>query len=345
MTRSKAVIIATVAGFSFAGLSALGALVVVSADDRVGRSFAAAVAACLLFIAVGSVGAVVMLVVDRRRSDHFERRAQSLSEQQRDSVIELKKSVSQIGGSLSKGPLATTAAIDRRLAEMSFQLYRQIEARLILEQRLESKRPLPQMRGYALSPDAALFVVQRILDGDVRRLLETGSGVSTVLCALALQKAGEGGLVVAIEHDHAYAEATRELLAEHGCQDVAEVVVAPLVDCGLEGVSSPWYDLREVDLPSSIDLLLVDGPPASVGLRSRYPALPLLRHLIAPNGRVLLDDAKRPDEQEVLRMWTANYGVDLVAMHRHEKGTAELALVAEWNGSPQEVEQDGPAAT
>ncbi len=61
-----------------------------------------------------------------------------------------------------------------------------------------------------------------------------------------------------------------------------------------------------------IDLLVVDGPPAYAaghGL-ARYPALPVLCDLLAPRATVILGDAERPGEQEVLRRWEHETGLD-----------------------------------
>jgi hypothetical protein len=54
---------------------------------------------------------------------------------------------------------------------------------------------------------------------------------------------------------------------------------------------------------NEIDLLLVDGPPGSLGEMARYPALHALENQLAPNAVVILDDAGRPDEQGIVRRW------------------------------------------
>jgi hypothetical protein len=51
---------------------------------------------------------------------------------------------------------------------------------------------------------------------------------------------------------------------------------------------------RDID---EIDLLLVDGPPGSLGEMARYPALHVLESQLASNAVVILDDADRPDER------------------------------------------------
>ncbi len=57
---------------------------------------------------------------------------------------------------------------------------------------------------------------------------------------------------------------------------------------------------------------MVDGPPAYAaghGL-ARYPALPVLYDWLAPDATLVLDDAERPGEQEVLRRWERETGLD-----------------------------------
>jgi hypothetical protein len=55
-----------------------------------------------------------------------------------------------------------------------------------------------------------------------------------------------------------------------------------------------------------VDLLLVDGPGFG---DSRYPALPVLRAVLAPGATVLVDDVDRPDEQAVLARWSEEFGL------------------------------------
>ena len=81
----------------------------------------------------------------------------------------------------------------------------------------------------------------------------------------------------------------------------------------------PWYDDAvvaaglDVALRGElIDLLLVDGPPAYAAGHelARYPALPVLYDRLAPGATVVLDDVERAGEQEVLRRWERETGLD-----------------------------------
>lgn len=110
-----------------------------------------------------------------------------------------------------------------------------------------------------------------------------------------------GGHVYSLEHEAQFAEATRRLLRDYGLQDFASVIDAPLQS---EGSQSPWYSLD--GLPDSlppVDVLVVDGPPASGAPLARYPALPRLKSRLAAKCSVFVDDADRPSEQETIRRW------------------------------------------
>jgi len=61
-----------------------------------------------------------------------------------------------------------------------------------------------------------------------------------------------------------------------------------------------WYSLA--DVPESIDLLIIDGPPWVVHPYVRGAADVLFDRL-SPGGMVLLDDASRPGERVIARRW------------------------------------------
>jgi len=91
------------------------------------------------------------------------------------------------------------------------------------------------------------------------------------------------------------------MVAKHGLSDWATVVRAPLT---LAGTATPWYAIDAIprDL-GSVDLLVIDGPPLSVGPLARYPALPKLIGFLSRSATIIVDDADREDEQAMLRKW------------------------------------------
>lgn len=179
---------------------------------------------------------------------------------------------------------------------------------LLLYQTLDIRRPLPPMRGWAISPDIGWIYVSKIFEMKPQTIVECGSGVSTLLAAYSIKQLGNGR-VIALEHDESFARQTTQHLQAHGLQDYGQVVHAPLVPHTLGDVSFVWYDLTMTQLPEQIDLLLVDGPPGTLQKQSRYPALPLLQSHLHPKSWILMDDANRQDEQEICKRWEKEFGL------------------------------------
>lgn len=166
-------------------------------------------------------------------------------------------------------------------------------------------RPLLDAGGYlpwstgAMRPSGLVIVCNEILHGARTRIVECGSGASTVVLARLLRERGAGS-VVAVEHDGAWAALVEDLLRSEALDDVARVVHAPL-----EG-DPPWYARAPLAaMPDEIDLLVVDGPPAfaSGEARRRAPALGFFESRLVEGAVVVLDDLDRPGEREVLAAW------------------------------------------
>lgn len=169
-------------------------------------------------------------------------------------------------------------------------------------------RPLLGAGGYlpwstgAMRPAGLVTVCNEVVHGCRTRVLECGSGVSTVVLARLLRERGAGS-VVAVEHDDAWATLVRDLLRREALDGVAHVVHAPL-----EG-DPVWYAEAALDaLPQEIDLLVVDGPPADAAGQEhrRAPALPFFEPRLIPGASVVLDDVQRLGERGVLAGWERN---------------------------------------
>jgi Methyltransferase domain len=177
--------------------------------------------------------------------------------------------------------------------------------------------------------DAALEVVLSSLSQGPRRVVECGSGRSTVVIARALRELG-GGALTSLEHDPAWAQLCRAQLAAEGLADLATVIEAPLEHHTLAPPGCEWYAGWALDqLPGSgIELLLVDGPPAGdPGIeRSRYPALPALAERLADGAVVICDDAGRDGERWVIGRWRDELGIDFEV--REAEGIAVGVYVA-----------------
>jgi predicted O-methyltransferase YrrM len=187
------------------------------------------------------------------------------------------------------------------------QTFRQLEALQNLSTLLPATDVLPATRGWAASPDLLVVLVDLVITGRPSLIVECGSGASTLWLALAMRRFEIDGRIIALDHDPVFGGKTRGLLARHDVGDLAEVRDAPLESFSLDGETYSWYARRAWEDLTGIDLLFVDGPPATTGHQARYPALPLLSGSLSPVVTVVLDDLVVPDMQKVLRLWLDAY--------------------------------------
>jgi predicted O-methyltransferase YrrM len=166
-------------------------------------------------------------------------------------------------------------------------------------------RPLLDVGGYlpwssgAMRPAGLVVVCNEIAHSARTRVVECGSGASTIVLARLLRERGAGS-VVSVEHDRAWAALVNDMLRREKLNDVARVVHAPL-----DG-APPWYAAAALDkLPADVDLLIVDGPPAHATNEQhrRAPALAYFESRLVSGATVILDDAQRLGERDVLAQW------------------------------------------
>jgi len=167
--------------------------------------------------------------------------------------------------------------------------------RLLSRLRLESDA-LPHLGSWKADTGFLHRIVDAVEELRPETVVELGSGASSLVCARALELNG-GGRLVSYDQHAPFVAATAQWLRDEGLR--ADMRHAPL------GHRSPdwpgaWYSLS--DVPASIDLLVIDGPPWAVHPFVRGAADALFTRL-KPGGIVLLDDADRPGERIVARRW------------------------------------------
>jgi predicted O-methyltransferase YrrM len=197
--------------------------------------------------------------------------------------------------------------IEREIKKEIRQTFRQLEALQNLSAVLPAHDVLPATRGWAASPDLLAVLVDLVSTERPSLVVECGSGASTLWLALTMRRFEIDGRIIALDHDPVFGGKTRDLLARHDLRDLAEVRDAPLESFSLDGETYPWYARRAWADLTGIDLLFVDGPPATTGHQARYPALPLLSGSLNPVATAVLDDLVVPDMQKVLRRWLDAY--------------------------------------
>jgi len=205
--------------------------------------------------------------------------------------------------------------------------YGQIQAYLDLVRLLKLESPLPRLRGWAASPDFLLVVAKHALQHKPKMIVECSSGASTIVLAQCLKMNGTGH-VYSLEHDIKFAEITRQNLSNAGLLSWATVIDAPLKSLD-EKTESIWYTTDGIDNVDQIDMLVVDGPPASTCHHARHPALPRLKMKFAPICHLFLDDADRKEEQETVSRWQEekqNFKTISTTKYMCEKGCVHITL-------------------
>lgn len=187
------------------------------------------------------------------------------------------------------------------------------------------RHPFPPMRmpgAWAATPDFAAVVVDLIESNKPKRILEMGSGASTIISAYTLERLGEGH-VYSLDHDAKYAQETTQSIEKHGLTKHATVIPAPLKTHQVNGESATWYDTS--NLPDEpIDMVVVDGPPATGAPYARHPALPILHSHLSPKAIVILDDSIRESEQWTVDSWLKQFPEFTPEYINTEKGTYVL---------------------
>jgi predicted O-methyltransferase YrrM len=197
-------------------------------------------------------------------------------------------------------------------------------------QRQESSQGLT-FGGWSLDEVVMDYVTARIRKEKLFRVLEFGSGVSTV--AIARELAAVGGVILSVDDSPAYANQTRKMLADRGLEAHASVIIANLVTTTTGGVPTLCYDfsagleraIKELDP----DLVVIDGPSQAANA-SRLAIAPLVARLIRRSTPFVMDDAFRDAELEIGHRWQNDAHIRVSGIAAIGKGL----LVGQLDGSP-----------
>ncbi len=224
----------------------------------------------------------------------------------------LQSQIKQLGSNLE-------AALNKNQEARSQQNLSQLESFMRLQNYLGSNFVLPEMHGWAVSPDFGVLLIN-LLEADAYDfVIEFGSGVSTAIVARILQKQKQRKpdkytVFVSFDHLERYFNQTRQQLTAAGVLDHVQLELVPLVDfTTVEQRVFQYYDCApslkaaaaKLNTHQPRVLVLVDGPPAATGELARYPALPAVLSVLPEQATVdfLLDDYIRQDEKNIVAAW------------------------------------------
>lgn len=260
-----------------------------------------------------------------------------------------------------------TNHMDKKLHNTS----RQLESFMGLQGYLEHGDMPLSYHGWPISPDIALFLIEKIESNNYDLIIEFGSGTSTALFAKtvlnrSLKNSGHSAKnkllgsqgqqelahtipsnddlpkrVVTFEHNKNYHKKTQALLSISNLEQVVELVHAPLVDYNYKGDDYLYYacDATLERISKMFEgreakiLVLVDGPPGGTGPLARFPALPKLLNTLSTHSlHVIMDDTNRQDEKDIVKKWGEILSTRGLSFKQHSYGFEKGAILMEING-------------
>jgi hypothetical protein len=227
--------------------------------------------------------------------------------------------------------VAVALLVQRRIEDRIDDARGLTEAAFALYHVLKPVTPLPLLRDYALAPDSALLLHKLVRAQTPQLVIETGSGVSTLVIGYTLKALGAGRLI-SLELNEDYARRTREEVARHGLTEWVTVAHAPLTETTVDGHTYRWHDLGALDAAlagasTKIDLVFDDGPPLYLGRSLRYAAMPLLAPRLAADATYCINYVAAEERANVAR-WLERDPLLSAEWHRTRKGNVVLRRAA-----------------
>ena len=148
-------------------------------------------------------------------------------------------------------------------------------------------------------------------------IVECGSGLSTLLIAGIARQTGVP--FHSLEHNAEWRKRVTDALAAHGLTAYSTVHYAPLRSYG----QFDWYSIPD-SLPANVSLIICDGPPSDTA-GGRHGVVPALRSRMAHTCTILMDDAKRAAEVEIMEQWEREFST-VSERFDTEKGFARVTV-------------------
>ena len=144
-----------------------------------------------------------------------------------------------------------------------------------------------------------------------RPVLECGSGATTFLLGALCGRRGVE--VWSLEHSREWQKRVSDVLTRNRIQGV-RLCFSPLIGYG----EFDWYEPPLTEMPNEFSFVVCDGPPG-ITKGGRYGLLPLVGSRLPVGATILLDDASRPSEAQLIKQWSseAAFEVNLIESEGH----------------------------
>lgn len=151
---------------------------------------------------------------------------------------------------------------------------------------------------FTMEDQSIYRILQLIRTKSDPSIVELGSGDSTIKIAQKL-KEHRSGHIYSVEENQMYASKVKAQLTAEGLNDYATILVREIKD--------GWYDTTELEenLPTKIDILIIDGPFAGSPERRdiRQHAVAFFKDKMRATGDIVVDDTHQDKGMDVAIMW------------------------------------------
>jgi hypothetical protein len=224
---------------------------------------------------------------------------------------------------------ALLSAINKNIQSNKTKL-QEIHATEILNSLSANNARYDALTTFSMMPSTVVHILNDMVINDRKMIIEFGSGNSTIFIARLIRLLGSGIQFYSIDQDADWQDKIKRSLIKEGIEEAVTFVYAPLKDCEFQFKSQKtWYDtdiLKQAIDQKLFDLVIVDGPVASIIEHARYPALPFLKNNLSSNKTIFLDDSNRTGEKEILAEWTKIIGADFQFAGRYSVFTQGSTL-------------------
>lgn len=176
----------------------------------------------------------------------------------------------------------------------------------IMQPLLEGLPYLP-FNGGALRPMCLAYILNEIIINERKMILEFGSGLSTIVMARLIKKNNLETKIYTVEHNESWANIIEDYLKKEELLEFVVIIRADLKEIETSAFGNVnWYELNAVSniiKNKRFDFIIVDGPPANNEIikYSRFPAFEVLSNNFADDFCLVLDDANRNGEKDILK--------------------------------------------
>lgn len=163
----------------------------------------------------------------------------------------------------------------------------------------------------SLQPFALVFVLNEILLNKRKRIIECGTGISTLLMARLARLHNIDLVIDTIDEDEEWLTIIYDLIEKEDLAKYVNFIHAPI----LSNDGTYWYDEQSINNKlknEKIDMILIDGPKTFDNKIIRYNAVKYFRKKFSNNYIIILDDANRKGEKEIINRWKKEFNIDFI---------------------------------